>query len=146
VIHETTIQPQAATTSLGFCLYRSLARPGLDAGDLDRILQHARARNERVGLTGCLHYEEGMFFQWIEGPRFALFGLLDALRDDDRHMDVTVLDQGPLQQRLFQDWQMRFSDRRVASLLDWLAERRHQPENPADYAGGVGRFLAALAP
>lgn len=124
---------------LGFCLYRSVARSGLDEGDMATILREAQDNNRALGLTGCLHHEDGLFFQWIEGPRIALFRLLDKLREDGRHVDMTVLDQGSLAQRLFPDWQMRYSDPAAGSLLGWLASR---PENPA---AGVAEFLRSLA-
>lgn len=134
---------QTATDEpIGYLLYRSVARPGLDQDDLDRILERSRRWNRSVGLTGCLHHEDGMFFQWIEGPRPRLFQLLEWLRDDDRHVNVTVLDQGQLSKRLFDDWEMRFSDRQVASLLDWLAARRDRPDTGD--AQGVADFMRTL--
>ena len=57
-------------------LYRSRARPGLVAADLNAIVGAARAYNGPAGLTGVLLYGElgwvpgapGEFVQWIEGP------------------------------------------------------------------------------
>lgn len=108
------------TGELGFVLYRSVARPGLARADLKAILNQARRRNAERGLTGCLHHETGMFFQWLEGPRLTLSRLMERLRDDDRHVGVTVIDQGRLEERLFGNWQMRHSDPATASLLEWL--------------------------
>ena len=88
--------------------------------DLKAILNQARRRNAERGLTGCLHHENGMFFQWLEGPRLTLSRLMERLRDDDRHVGVTVIDQGRLEERLFGNWQMRHSDPATASLLEWL--------------------------
>ncbi len=138
-------QPHSFATadSLGYLLYRSVARPGLDSADLDRILDKARSWNASVGLTGCLHHEDGMFFQWLEGPRFRLFQLIENLRNDDRHVNVTILDQGRLDKRLFSAWEMRFSDREAASLLEWLADRRNLT-GQGGYASGVGEFLQSL--
>lgn len=130
---------------LGYVLYRSVARPGLERADLDRLLERSRDRNRALGLTGCLHHENGLFFQWLEGPRPHLFRLLDQLRDDDRHIGFTVLDQGPLSRRLFQHWDMRFSDAQAASLLDWLAARSAgEGADTAAEAKAVGGFLASL--
>lgn len=134
----------AAGDSLGYLLYRSVARPGMQRDDLERILHHARDRNRAAGLTGCLHHEDGLFFQWVEGPRFRLFRLIDVLREDDRHLNFTVLDQGPLQQRLFSDWEMRFSDREAASLLEWLAERRDRAGSDQDDAESIAAFMRSM--
>lgn len=134
-----------AEEGLGYVLYRSVARPGLERADLDLLLEQSRERNRALGLTGCLHHENGLFFQWLEGPRPYLFRLLDQLRDDDRHIGFTVLDQGPLPRRLFQHWEMRFSDAQAASLLDWLAARHvGDAMDSASEADAVGGFLASL--
>ena len=124
--------PESVQQPLGYVLYRSIARPGLDEDDLNVILTKARAWNQSVGLTGCLHHEGGMFFQWLEGPRSELFRLLDRIVDDSRHFNVTVLDQGLIDSRLFAAWEMKFTDREAASILEWLAERRDKTneENP----------------
>ena len=108
------------------------------------ILRTARHRNQSLGLTGCLHHEDGLFFQWVEGPRFRLFRLIDVLREDDRHLNFTVLDQGPLQQRLFTEWEMRFSDREAASLLEWLADRRDRTGNDQDDAESIAAFMRSM--
>jgi len=123
---------------MGFMLYRSVARPGLGRADLEAILNQARRRNGERGLTGCLHHENGLFFQWLEGPRFTLSRLMERLRDDDRHVGVTVIDQGRLDRRLFGDWQMRHSDPATASLLEWLAGGGRSE------ADGVRSFLETI--
>tara|TARA_R110000744_G_scaffold50146_1_gene108562 strand:+ start:2463 stop:2720 length:258 start_codon:yes stop_codon:yes gene_type:complete len=73
-----------------------------------------------------------MFYQWLEGPRSELYRLLDRIVDDSRHLNVMVLDQGVINKRLFEAWEMRFTDREASSILEWLAERRDKTneENP----------------
>lgn len=129
---------------LGYCLYRSMAHPQLDRPALDAILDWSRVRNRMRGLTGCLHHENGTFFQWIEGPWQQVFHLQDRLRDDDRHMNMTVLDQGTLERRLFPDWEMRFSDRQAGSLFDWLADWNGRPDGLPAYVHRVNAFLQSL--
>ena len=136
----------AAHDSLSYCLYRSMARPGLRAAEVDDIVAQSVRRNGERGLTGCLHYENGTFVQWLEGPWRQVFRLLDALNEDPRHWGVTVLDQGVLTQRLFGSWQMRRSDPAAASLFDWMADWRARPEaGDAEYAGRVNAFMAEVA-
>lgn len=130
---------------LGYFLYRSTARDGLTVGDLDNILDAARQRNSAGDLTGCLHHEDGLFFQWIEGPQSTLRAVVDSILQDSRHRDVTVLDEGRLSHRRFQDWRMRFSDRDQASLLDWFARSNTSTVDRSAYAGGVVAFLQAVS-
>lgn len=130
---------------LGFVLYRSTARPGLDSEDMRAILKAARNRNQSLGLTGCLHHEDGLFFQWLEGPADGVARVMASLTHDRRHDDIRVLDQGQLDRRRFLDWHMRFSDRDHASLMDWFARSDISTVHPGDYAGAVVSFLMSLA-
>ncbi|WP_330448615.1 BLUF domain-containing protein [Paracoccus marcusii] len=129
---------------LGFVLYRSTARAGLDGSAMQDILRTARHRNQSLGLTGCLHHEDGLFFQWLEGPADGLRKVVASLMDDDRHRDFEILDQGALDHRRFQDWRMRFSDRDRASLMDWFARSDSSTVHRRDYAGGVVAFVMGL--
>ena len=108
------------------------------------ILRTARHRNQSLGLTGCLHHEDGLFFQWLEGPADGLRQVVSSLVHDDRHRDFEILDQGALDHRRFQDWRMRFSDRDRASLMDWFARSDSSTVHRGDYAGGVVAFMMGL--
>ena len=130
---------------LGFFLYRSAARPGLTDEALQQILRDARSRNQALGLTGCLHHEDGLFFQWLEGPADGLRQVRASLLADARHLDFDMLDQGPLQHRRFQDWRMRFSDRDRASLMDWFARSDSSTVRRGDYVDGVEAFLLSVS-
>ena len=85
-------------------LYRSRARPGLVAADLNAIVGAARAYNGPAGLTGVLLYGEldwvpgapGEFVQWIEGPERAVAEAMARVRADRRHSGVEVLASGPV--------------------------------------------------
>nr|MCS5602908.1 BLUF domain-containing protein [Paracoccus sp. (in: a-proteobacteria)] len=72
---------------LEYSLYRSTASRALRAGELEDILAAARARNQAMSLTGCLHYEDGLFFQWLEGPADALREVLGLFLRDGGHRD-----------------------------------------------------------
>ena len=105
-------------------LYRSSARPGLLASDLNDVIATAEARNPRLGVTGLLLYGElevvpgapGEFVQWIEGPERAVEDLFEVVSADPRHGRVEVLGRGPVSSlaapapgaggRLFPTWSM----------------------------------------
>lgn len=129
---------------LSFLLYRSNAAPGLSDDDMRAILDSARGRNRRLDLTGCLHHEAGLFFQWLEGPAPALREVMALLMRDRRHDQVQILSAGGLEHRLFRNWTMRYSDRDQVSLMDWFARSGSSTVNPGDYAGGVASFLRML--
>lgn len=101
-------------------LYRSRARTGLLASDLNAIIETAETRNRRLDVTGLLLYGQletiadvpGEFVQWIEGPEGAVEALFAAVEADDRHVEVEVLGRGPIVElaktpdRLFPTWSM----------------------------------------
>ena len=139
-----TVAAENIEVRLSYCLYRSTATPGINKNELDQILEKSRTRNRERGLSGCLHYENSVFFQWLEGPPSELYPLLNKLQNDGRHINFTVLDQGTLEHRLFQKWQMRFSDRKIASLFDWLSTQDKAEFNANNYVDDIKKFLAYL--
>ncbi|WP_185968524.1 BLUF domain-containing protein [Paracoccus sp. M683] len=126
-------------------LYRSNAREGLGQDDIDSIIAQARIRNDQSGLTGCLHFEDGLFFQWLEGPRAPLDAVIRLIRSDPRHSDIADLSYGPLKRRHFADWQMRVTNRDSGSLMDWVASNEVSTIDRGAYAGTVSAFLVAIS-
>ena len=85
-------------------LYRSLARPGLLADDLNAIIATAQERNRQLGVTGLLLHGRletipsapGEFVQWVEGPEEEVENLFALIETDERHRDVEVLGRGSI--------------------------------------------------
>lgn len=77
----------------------------------DEIVELGRLssiNNNRLGLTGVLISVHEYFFQILEGKPEVVDTLLDKIRVDDRHRDLTVLSaEYGLSERLFTDWGMR---------------------------------------
>lgn len=106
---------------LAALLYRSTANispEGLRAsGALDEFV----SRNMEAGLTGHLHLEDGVFYQYLEGPSRGVAAAWAAIRRDPRHDDVQELSHTPIPARRFPRWSMGFSDGAKRSLYDWAA-------------------------
>jgi hypothetical protein len=73
------------------------------------MLNEARLKNARLGITGHLLYTEEVFVQCIEGPPESIASLWESLQRDTRHYDIELLARGPLESRRFSDWSMAFS-------------------------------------
>jgi hypothetical protein len=84
------------------------SRPfGYDELVLAGILSTARRNNARDGITGALICREDLFVQLLEGPSDAVTSAFSRILNDDRHVDVTTLLTGDIEDRLFPQWYMR---------------------------------------
>ncbi len=70
------------------------------------IIGASDRNNRRDHLTGVLMRHEGRFFQAVEGARVDLDRLMARLRADRRHVNIRILVDAPIAQRLFADWSM----------------------------------------
>jgi hypothetical protein len=60
-----------------------------------------------LGITGLLVFGSGVFFQWIEGPKAEVLGLMKLIEADPRHETVVVLSTSEeVRERVFPTWDM----------------------------------------
>lgn len=99
-----------------FIAYVSQAERPFSRDDLEGLLRHSRARNEKDGVTGCLVYRfnedfrRGNFIQVLEGPDAAIDDVWRRISNDTRHHTVVVIDEGPIDDRMFSNWSMGFKN------------------------------------
>lgn len=91
-----------------YLIYVSSAEPSFDPAQIEPMLVQARAKNQRLGITGLLVYRGGNFMQYIEGEQSSVQQLFAAISADGRHRDCVVLAEGPLRERQFGHWDMNF--------------------------------------
>ena len=53
-------------------------------------------------------YRDGVFLETLEGDRTDVYKAYDRIMDDDRHLDVTLLELEPIDERRFTDYKMCF--------------------------------------
>lgn len=125
----------------GCFLYRSTS--SLRAGDrgMGAILGEARERNRRLDLTGYLHYEDGSFYQWLEGPPGPLAEVATLIERDPRHRDLRYLLRGTQRGRRFQGWHMGFGVSDPGTLFQWISDSGVSPQDEAGFARAVLDFL-----
>ena len=78
---------------------------------IQELLDSARRKNSRRGLTGALLFNRGCFAQILEGARDAVECTFESIMQDERHTGVTVLSYGPIEERVFGHWSMAFIGR-----------------------------------
>lgn len=88
-------------------IYTSRAAPSAASLlGIAEILGQARTLNDRNELTGALAVHDGVFLQVVEGPCYAVDGLLQRLLRDIRHTALEVMDRHPVEHRAFMGWRM----------------------------------------
>lgn len=100
-------------------LYVSAAREPFGKAQLIELLEKARSKNARLGITGMLLYKGGDFMQLLEGDEASVRALFDTIRRDPRHQHCLVVFEEAVGERLFADWAMGFrglDDAEVRSL------------------------------
>jgi hypothetical protein len=102
------VEPSALISSV---TYRSRAVAPMSELDLHRLAKAAQLRNGAEGVTGLMVYDRGWIFQRLEGPSEGLARIWASIRSDRRHADIDVLNDGPVDNRAFQDWDLRLSVR-----------------------------------
>lgn len=131
-------------------LYMSTASREMAPGELDAMLQRARARNESLGITGALLHYGGRFVQVLEGQADAVEQCFERISADTRHGAVTRIHSGPIAAPSFPDWSMRYvvnagsPDRAVSAFLDGL-QRQPSPETVRQAIALLGRLAGGSA-
>lgn len=98
----------ADNLSMRALVYRSQQKHRFSQRELNELVAHAAAKNQRLGVTGYLCYRQGLFLQYLEGPAEALEDLMHVISQDPRHeVEMTVWIDEALDDRRFPDWSMR---------------------------------------
>ncbi|HEX2101390.1 MAG TPA: BLUF domain-containing protein [Candidatus Synoicihabitans sp.] len=74
------------------------------------LLEQARLKNARLGITGVLLYRDGNVLQVLEGKEEEVKRLFATISGDLRHSGIIVLTQGRITARDFGVWEMAFRD------------------------------------
>ena len=90
-------------------VYLSAPTGPVSQEDLSAILDDARETNALFGVTGMLIYQDGMFFQCLEGPEDSVQRIFDKIGRSSKHAGVEVLLDEDATDRLFPDWAMSFT-------------------------------------
>lgn len=113
---------------IGCLTYQSRASSAPTEDELDALVTRARQRNNSVGVTGMLLYEDGRFLQTLEGPPQGLSAVWASIKQDERHQDIEVLTEHFVEARLFSDWDLLlFRKRGEAPKNLWKRLRRKHP-------------------
>jgi len=111
-------------------IYCSEATEDVAPDELIALLELARHKNERAGLTGMLLYCSQSFLQVLEGEPEALEAVYASISTDPRHTHLRLLMDAQVPARLFPDWTMGFEhvdDDDLADDLDGFTPATEYP-------------------
>jgi AcrR family transcriptional regulator len=90
--------------------------------DLTHLVEHARSKNTRHGITGLITYRHRQFVQVLEGPEPAVEELFSAIERDVRHCDLRLLLRRNVTSRAFADWGMALVDEQDAAASSYTLD------------------------
>ncbi|MEZ5652022.1 MAG: BLUF domain-containing protein [Burkholderiaceae bacterium] len=88
------------------CVYTSAVKAEMSLADVHTLLAVARKKNRELNVTGILLFENGSFFQVLEGTPEVVARLFEKIRRDERHQRVTKVISEPIDGRDFGNWTM----------------------------------------
>jgi hypothetical protein len=100
-----------AALPVSMMIYRSRAVVPPTELELKLLQRQSEARNRAESITGLLVYDQGCFYQWLEGPSTALSRVWESIRSDPRHCQVEVTREQYIPRRHFGNWNMRVAHR-----------------------------------
>jgi len=118
----------SAANQLIHCVYTSVANKKYDHHEMITLLDLIRTNNKKLNITGMLLYDEGSFFQVLEGPKANVNQLYDRIHRDPRHNKVVKIIEAPITKRSFSEWTMGYSQvtakelKHIKGLNDFLTD------------------------
>ncbi len=88
--------------------YVSKASSDVGILGLMNLLEDAVHKNKKLGVTGVLFYDSGVYGQILEGYPQCVEAVWKSVCADLRHKDIQVLDIDKLAKRRFSNWSMKF--------------------------------------
>lgn len=88
-------------------IYVSMASNAMRPDSVTEIAERAARKNALVGVTGLLAFNSARFMQLLEGDESAVLDIMQRIKLDDRHHDISILRQSGLVKRECPDWSMR---------------------------------------
>ena len=103
------MESEESKEDLVHCMYFSLQSTIFSEDDIVALLEKARKKNNKLGVTGILLYDKGAFFQIVEGNPEAITSLINIIQRDTRHERFVKIIYEDILGRSFSDWTMGYS-------------------------------------
>lgn len=129
-------------------IYCSQAAYDFSPDELVALLELARRKNDKAGLSGMLLYCSQSFLQLLEGDDESLEETYGRIVADDRHVKLRKLMDADVPARAFPDWTMGFEhldDEELAEKLVGFTPAMEYPLVNPDLISNAGVAQSLLA-
>ncbi|WP_448702557.1 BLUF domain-containing protein [Mucilaginibacter sp. AW1-3] len=89
-------------------IYTSYLKNNFNECDFFSQLMLSRQSNTENNITGMLFYASGKYLQLIEGPKNSVTQLMGNIHQDERHYDIEILTDTPINYRNFANRPMEY--------------------------------------
>lgn len=89
-------------------IYYSKSTNLLKLEDINQILRKSGENNAKIGVTGCLYFNENFFIQILEGGRSEVSQLYSKISVDPRNSEIVLVEVNSIEEREFADWGMLY--------------------------------------
>ena len=96
-------------SNLFHLIYASKEKHKFSQDNIVELLSKAKKQNESLNIHGMLLYDEGSFFQVLEGEKEVVLDLYDRIVNDERHQNVTKIIFEAIPDMYFSNWSMGYS-------------------------------------
>ena len=129
-----------------FTVYTSRPRMPMTHDVLNEITKQSAKNNKEIGVTGMLLGIENRYLQYLEGDEEQVKTLLQRIKKDGRHYDVTQWVSGFCKDRIFSEWSMGSWMMKNSELekLEAAKEIHTFLNNPESQAHSSKKFLAMI--
>lgn len=136
-------------------VYSSRTTHPLSAKDLEKILEDARTGNKKRHITGVLLLTEDVFLQILEGEKSVVQALMQSIKADTRHSQVTVFYEADVDSPAFSSFSMAYLAPSTEELKAWLGFEgtetvdeildhiHHDPQNVPQFLINILEILAS---
>ncbi len=111
-------------------IYSSRETKNFTEDELIKLLESSRKKNLGLGITGMLLYNDGNFFQILEGDEETITQLYTVIMNDNRHDKITKIVSEFIPHRSFNGWEMGFANitneqlETIEGLNDFFTEKK----------------------
>ena len=109
--NDIIYQPKTGIESkdgLIYLIFASSAVREFNQQELAELQQQAALKNQKLGITGQLIYDEGNFLSVLEGQTDTVQQLYQVISQDQRHRGLILIHEDTISKRAFSNWSMDY--------------------------------------